>query len=294
MISKDILKRIKKIEITAKHLVNTELQGEYLSSFKGRGIEFTEVREYNPGDDVRVIDWNVTARMNAPYIKTFIEEREMQVVFAADLSGSLNFGTRQTLKSGLMLDFTAALAFAAAINSDRVGLLGFTSVPEKYIPPKKGKKHVLRILREIVYHENKNKGTDISAAIMHLVHALKKKSTVFIVSDFLDDKDISEPLKILSHRHEVIAAVLRDPAEYEVPDMGIVPFFDPETGQTQWVDTSDTAGKSKALKLQRAKDDKLFRLFRTLGVDYIKLECGRPYLNEIVSFFKKREKRLSR
>ncbi|MEI7541934.1 MAG: DUF58 domain-containing protein [bacterium] len=291
MISKEILKKIKRIEITTRHLVDTVLQGEYLSSFKGRGIEFTEVREYQEGDDIRAIDWNVTARMNTPYIKIFIEERELQVIFAADLSGSLEFGSKENLKSELMFEFVAALGFTANLNNDRVGFLGFSSGLEKYVPPKKGKKHVLRILRELAYHEQKNKETNLSESLLYLSHILKRRSTVFVISDFYDEKDYYSSLKVLKYHHDVIAVVLRDRRDYEMADIGYAPFVDPETNNIAWLDTADKNTLDKLKKNSDAADKKLFKTFKSLGIDYLVLNCGEAYIKTLILFFKKREGR---
>jgi uncharacterized protein (DUF58 family) len=287
-----MLKKIKRIEISTRRLVDTVLQGEYLSSFKGRGIEFTEVREYSEGDDVRSIDWNVTARMNAPFVKVFVEERDMQVVFASDMSGSLSFGTRENLKSELMFEFVAAMGFSANSNNDRVGFFGFTSGPEKYVPAKKGRKHILRILSEIIHHDKKKQSTDISASMMFLSHLLRKKSTVFIISDFYDNKDFHEALRVLRHKHDVIAVILRDRADYNVPDIGLVPFNDPETGRHVWLDTGDKNAVKKLNESAKKFDAKLAGMFKKLGIDFITLNCGEPYLNSLITFFKKRERRL--
>ncbi len=294
MISKEILKKIKKIELTTRHLVNTVLQGEYLSSFKGSGIEFSEVREYAEGDDVRAIDWNVTARMNAPYVKTFVEERELQVIFAADMSGSLNFGSKQNLKTELMFEFVAALGLTANINNDRVGFMGFTSKIEKYVPPRKGKKHMMRIMREVIYHDTASKGTDIAGAASYLSHLLKKRSTVFLISDFYDAGNFYENLRLLSYRHDVIAVILRDRRDYYVPSVGYVPFYDAESGRTLWLDTSDRGSLKKFEKAGRAADNRAIKIFRSLGIDYMTLFCGESYISKIISFFKKRERRFTR
>lgn len=294
MISKEILKKIKKIEITTRKLVDTVLQGEYLSSFKGRGIEFTEVREYVEGDDIRTIDWNVTARMNMPYVKTFIEERELQVFFVADLSGSLDFGSKVNLKKELMFEFIATLGFTANINNDRVGYLGFSSTIEKYIPAKKGKKHVLRIIREILYHHQKNYGTDIASALKYLSHLLKKRSTIFLISDFYDQKDFFDAIKILKHRHDVIAVILRDVADFNIPDMGLLPFYDAEEKKVIWIDTSDRKQINKFRSASEALDKKLEKQFKSAGVDFMKLYCGESFLKKLISFFKIRERRMSR
>jgi uncharacterized protein (DUF58 family) len=289
LISRDILKKVKRIEITTRHLVDTVLQGEYLSSFKGRGIEFTEVREYNEGDDIRAIDWNVTARMNAPFMKTFIEERELQVIFAADLSGSLEFGSLENLKSELMFEFVAALGFTANLNNDRVGFLGFSGGLEKYVAPKKGRKHVLRILREIASHEHKDRSTNLAVSLLYLSHILKRRSTVFIISDFYDEKDYYNSLKVLKYHHDVIAVVLRDRRDYEIKDIGFVPFFDPETSATLWMDSGDKIAGIRLKKAAEEADNKLFKTFKKLGIDYMVLKDGEPYIKTLISFFKKRE-----
>lgn len=294
MISKDILKKIKRIEITTRHLVDTVLQGEYLSSFKGRGIEFDQVREYAEGDDIRAIDWNVTARMNNPYVKTFIEERELQVIFAADMSESLNFGSKENLKKELMFEFTAAMAFSAAINNDRIGFLGFSSDMEKYVPPKKGKKHALRIIREILYHKQKSKTTDIGAGLRYLSHLLKKRSTIFVISDFFDAGGYYEAMKMLKHRHDVIAVVLRDARDLDLPAVGYMPFYDAEAGKTTWFDTSDRRAAAEYRKNSEAYDKKLFKSFKSLGIDSMTLYCGGNYIKDITAFFKKRERRRAR
>lgn len=294
MISKEILKKIKKIEITTRNLVDTVLQGEYLSSFKGRGIEFTEVREYVEGDDIRTIDWNVTARMNTPYIKTFIEERELQVFFAADLSGSLDFGSKMNLKKELMFEFIATLGFTANVNNDRVGFLGFSSLIEKYIPAKKGKKHILRIIREILYHKQKSNGTDIASAIKFLIHVLKKRSTIFLISDFYDQKYFFDAIKILKHRHDVIAVILRDVADFNIPDIGLLPFYNVEEKKVIWIDTSDRKQISKFKSASEALDKKLEKQFKSAGLDFIKIYCGESFLKKLISFFKMRERRMSR
>ena len=294
MISKEILKKIKRIEITTRHLVDTVLQGEYLSSFKGRGIEFTEVREYQEGDDIRAIDWNVTARMNSPYIKVFIEERELQVIFAADLSGSLEFGSKENLKSELMFEFVAALGFTANLNNDRVGFMGFSTGLEKYVAPKKGRKHVLRILRELAYHEQKKKGTDLAQSLLYLSHILRRRSTVFVISDFYDEKDYYNSLKVLKFHHDVIAVVLRDRRDYSMPDIGYAPFMDPETGGTTWVDTADRGASEKLKRSAEAADKKLLKSFKSLGIDHMMLNCGEPYIKTLITFFKQREGRRGR
>lgn len=294
MISKDILKKIKRIEITTKHLVNTVLQGEYLSTFKGRGIEFTEVREYIEGDDVRTIDWNVTARMNQPYVKTFIEERELQVIFAADMSASLLSGSKENLKSELLFEFVATLGFTASINNDRVGFLGFTSELEKYVPPKKGKKHILRIIREILYHKVKKNTTDINFAVNYLNHILKKKSTIFLISDFYTQNDFYDSLKALRYYHDVIAVIVRDSMDFELLPVGLLPVYDAENKKVLWIDTFDKKEIEKYKKISSGYENKIIKNFNSLGIDYIYITCGKPFINDLISFFKKRERRMAR
>lgn len=294
MISKEILKKIKHIEITTRHLVNTVLQGEYLSTFKGRGIEFTEVREYVEGDDVRTIDWNVTARMNQLYVKTFIEERELQVMFATDLSASLNTGTYKNLKNEILFEFVSTLGLTASINNDRVGFFSFTSSLEKYIPPKKGKKHILRIIREILYHKIKNNETDINFANNYLNHVLKKKSTIFLISDFYTQNDFYDSLKALKHHHDIIAVIIRDKIDNEIVPVGFIPIFDPETKKLIWIDTFDKSDIEKYKRLSTNYDNKLIKNFKSLGIDYIFINCGKPFINDLIAFFKKREKRFAR
>ncbi len=294
MISKDILKKIKRIEIITKNLVNTVLQGEYLSTFKGRGIEFTEVREYVEGDDVRTIDWNVTARMNQPYIKTFIEERELQVIFASDMSASLFSGTKENFKNELVFEFVATLGFTANINNDRVGFLGFTSELEKYIPPKKGKKHILRIIREILYHNVKKETTDINFALNYLNHLLKKKSTIFLISDFYTKKDFYDSLKALRYYHDIIAVIVRDSMDFELLPVGLLPVYDPENKNLLWLDTFDKKELEKYKKISLNYDNKIIKNFKSLGIDYIYITCGKPFIQDLISFFKKRERKLAR
>ncbi|MFP4465591.1 MAG: DUF58 domain-containing protein [Candidatus Goldiibacteriota bacterium] len=294
MIPKEVLKKIKRIEITTRHLVNTVLQGEYLSSFKGSGIEFTEAREYTEGDDIRTIDWNVTARMNTPYVKTFVEERELQVIFAVDMSGSLDFGTKENFKSAMVFEFVSALAFTANVNNDRAGFMGFSDEIEKYIPPRKGKKHIMRMIREMLYHRQKKTGTDIAAGCVYLAHLLKKRSTIFLISDFFDDSNYRDALKILRHRHDVIAVVIRDEGDYGMPDFGLLPAYDPETGKTFWMNSGSKKTAAKIRKKTELEDEKLFKMFKNTGIDHMTLKCGEPYINELISFFKKRERRMAR
>jgi len=300
VISKDILKKIKRIEITTRRLVNSVLQGEYLSSFKGRGIEFSDVREYTEGDDVRAIDWNVTARLDAPYVKVFTEEREMQVIFAVDMSGSLSFGTRGQTKAELAAEFASVIGFAAAMNNDRAGFFGFTDLPggepERYIPPKKGRRHVLSIIREIIYHKVKGKGTDITAALRYINRLVKRRSVIFVISDFYDRQasGLADAFKALKHRHDVIAVVVRDGADTEIPDCGIIKLHAPETGEDFYLNTSDAGEIKKYSQASKQKDAALFRMLRGLGADFITVQCGKPFMKDLMKFFRARVLRQAR
>src|SRR5690606_7956998 len=231
MIPNDILAKVRQIEIYTHRLVNDVMAGSYHSTFKGRGMEFEDVREYQPGDDVRAIDWNVTARTGVPFIKRFREERELTVMLMVDLSGSTDFGTSEQTKGELAAEICALLAFSAIKNNDRVGLLIFTDRVEKFIPPKKGKNHVLRVVREVLFHKPMHRGTNVPAAVEHVMKVLKRKSVVFLLSDFIPGARLRRPLSALNNRHDLIALRISDVREHDLPAMGLVQFHDPETGQ---------------------------------------------------------------
>lgn len=290
MIPKDLLKKIRFIEITTSRLVNTVFAGEYHSVFKGRGMEFDEVREYDPQDDIRDIDWNVTARMGHPYTKKFVEERELTVMFLVDGSSSGQFGTRGKTKSELIAEICALLAFSAVKNHDRVGLIVFTDVVEKFIPPKKGRLHVLRVIREILTFKPKHRSTDINAALKTLNDVVTKRSTTFLFSDFLAD-DYEKLLRIAHKKHDIVAVVVEDPTEKEFPVLsGAVELEDAETGETF------TLRPGRAFK-ERFKDEwakrkgSRDRIFSSIGLDRIEIETGAPYIDAMIRFFKAREKR---
>ncbi|MFC2092048.1 DUF58 domain-containing protein, partial [Elusimicrobiota bacterium] len=277
MITKELLKKVRRIQIYTSRLVNDSLAGEYHSSFKGRGIEFDEVREYQPGDEIRTIDWNVTARMGKPFIKKFVEERELTVMLLVDASSSGQFGSKGQLKSEFAAELCAVLAFSAIKNNDKVGLIIFTNEVEKYIPPKKGKKHVLHVISEVLSYEPRRKGTNINAALEFLSSVNKRRTVAFLVSDFIAD-DYERALAIANKRHDVIALSVRDPRERELPDIGIIELEDAETGEILMVDTSD-ANIRKGLKVLSGKDVlERDRHFRKLDVDVINVDTGRPYL----------------
>ncbi len=287
MIPKDILKKVKQIEIQTRNLVNTVFSGEYHSVFKGRGMEFAEVREYQTGDDVRTIDWNVTARMNHPFVKVFEEERELTVILVVDASSSGEFGTVHQMKGEIAVEICALLAFSAIKNNDRVGLIIFTDDVEKFIPPKKGKKHVLRVIRELLYFEPRGRGTDIARALEFLNKVTTRKSVVFIVSDFLS-QGYDTSLKIASKRHDVIGITITDPREMELPNVGIVELEDAESGEKILMDTSDPQIRERFSTLNDQERSKRDRLFRSIGVDSVDVTTHRPYVESLMRFFRMR------
>ncbi|MBT5873283.1 MAG: DUF58 domain-containing protein [Candidatus Latescibacteria bacterium] len=289
MIPKEIVKRVRQIEIRTKRLVNDAFSGEYHSVFKGRGMEFAEVREYQPGDDIRSIDWNVTARTGRAYIKRFTEERELTVMLLVDASGSGNFGTGEQMKGEIAVELCALLAFAATKNNDRVGLLIFTDRIEKFIPPRKGRTHVLRVIRELLYSRPEGSGTDIKFALEYMNRIINRSSIVFLVSDFLAS-GFDTALRIANKRHDVVAITMTDPRELEIPPVGLIELEDAETGEEILVDTSDSAWREAYLRQNqelRATRDKLFQV---TGIDTIHVRTDQPYLDSVVQFFKKRER----
>ena len=238
METSELLKKVRKIEIKSRGLSNQIFSGEYHSAFKGRGMAFSEVREYMPGDDIRTIDWNVTARFNHPYIKVFEEEREMTVMLIVDVSASENFGTKNQLKKELITEVCAVLAFSTIQNNDKIGVIFFSDKIEKFIPPKKGKGHVLLIIRELLQFKPQNKKTNITQALQFFTNVIKKKSTAFVISDFIDNKDFSDAIKIAGKKHDTIALRVFDEKENELPKMGLVKFTDAESGEIKWLDTN--------------------------------------------------------
>ena len=244
MIPKEILKKVKQIQIRSSRLVNDVMAGEYVSVFKGRGMEFEEVREYQIGDDIRTIDWNVTARLGRPYIKIFAEERELTIMFLVDLSSSGKFGSVRQFKNEIATEICALLALSATRNNDKVGLILFTDKIEKFVPPKKGKTHVLRVIREVLYFKPEGKGTDISTALEYLIKVTKRKTVSFLVSDFITE-GFEHTLRIANKRHDIIAVSVTDPRELEIPDIGFVELEDAETGETTLIDTTDKKVREK-------------------------------------------------
>lgn len=285
-----LLKKVRRIEIKTKGLSNHIFAGEYHTAFKGKGMAFSEVREYQPGDDVRLIDWNVTARYNHPFVKVFEEEREITVMLLVDVSGSGDFGTNQQFKRELASELAAILAFSAIKNNDKVGVIFFSDQIEEFIPPKKGKTHILRIIRELIAFKPKGKGTDISKAIEYFNSVIKKRSICFVLSDFISD-DFEKPLRIASKKHDVIALRINDARESNLPDVGLVPIEDAETKKMMFIDTSSKKIRDLFSKNKRSQTNKLKKLFPSIGVDMIDIMTGEDYVRPLINFFKSREKR---
>lgn len=291
MIPKEVMKKVRHIEIRTTRLVNDLFGGEYESVFKGQGIEFADVREYVPGDDIRSIDWNVTARSHTTYIKKYAEERELTVLFVVDMSGSQYFGTGQRLKSEVAAEITALLAFSAVQNHDKTGLLIATDRVEKFVPVKKGKTHVLRVVREILYYKPKGFKTRLSEAFEYLHKTLSRTSVVFIISDFMDNS-FEKPLKILAQRHDVIAIHLKDRREESLPNVGLLEVIDPESGEMFLVNTADKKIRQQFEASARERNEKLSKLFKSLRIDRIEIPVEGSYVEPLIKFFKIRERRL--
>ena len=290
MIPQEILKKIRRIEIRTRRLVADVFSGEYQSVFKGRGIEFTEVREYLPGDDIRSIDWNVTARTGHPFVKKFEEERELTIMFVVDASGSGSFGSVERYKAELAAELCALLAFSATRNNDRVGLIIFTDRVEKVVPPKKGRRHVLRVVRELLYHEPEGTGTDIPLALDYLANVVRRHAIVFLVSDFLTS-EYDRALAVANRRYDLIAIDISDPREDELPRAGLIELEDAETGERITVDSSDRRFRERfEAELEKRRGDKE-QIFRRLGVDSIEVSTDRPYVEALERFFRMRARR---
>ncbi len=291
MIPKELLKKIRQIQIRTSHMVNDVLAGQYHSAFKGRGMEFEEVRQYQIGDDVRTIDWNVTARSGEPFVKLFREERELTVMLLVDMSRSHLFGTAGQLKRELAAEICATLAFSAIKNNDKVGLICFTDRIERFVPPKKGTRHVLRVIRELLYHEPAGSGTDIAAAVEHLNRVTTRRCVVFLVSDF-QAEDYENPLRVARRRHDLIPITIGDPREKDLPNVRFVELFDAETGQTVIVDTSSEAFRKRYRARALQTVDERRRLFRSMDVDEIEVSTGESFVEPLTRFFRAREARL--
>ena len=290
MIPKQILKKVKQVEIRTRGLVNDLFGGEYHSVFKGRGMAFSEVREYQPGDDIRLIDWNVTARNGSPFIKIFEEERELTVYLLVDISKSGEFGSHNQLKQEFGAEIASVLGFSAIKNNDKVGLILFSNDIEKYVVPKKGKSHVLRVIRELLYNEPKDNKTSIKKVLDYLLKVAKRKSVVFLISDFIDDNYWSS-LKIVNRKHDLIGIRLFDQAEKLLPDLGVIKVRDPESGSSFWIDTTNRAEMEK-LKTQINSDfDAFNKQAKKIGFDIISVSTNGDFVDPLISLFRKRDKR---
>ncbi|HEX2079132.1 MAG TPA: DUF58 domain-containing protein [Longimicrobium sp.] len=292
----EVMRQVRRIDLRTRGLVASQFTGEYHSVFKGQGIEFVEVRAYVPGDDVRTIDWNVSARTDQTFVKKYVEERELTVLLAVDLSASQRFGTRGRFKSEMVPEVAATLAMSAVRNNDRVGLMVFTDRVEAFVPPQKGRRHALRILRDLLVFRPAGRGTELAAALEHARRVLRSRSIVFLVSDFQLAADartrFERALRGLAARHDVIPVVLADPGDAAVPEVGVLRVMDPETGRVEYVDTDVAFERfAKAARKERAE---LARLFRRLGMDEIELRTDRPVSTAVLSFFRRRERRLRR
>ncbi len=287
----EVLRQVKLLELRTRGLVNSLFTGEYRSVFKGQGMEFAEVREYQAGDEVRSIDWNVTARMQRPYVKRYIEERELTVMLAVDVSGSERFGTRRRFKSEVASELAAVLAMSAIRNNDRVGAVMFTDQIEHVVPPRKGRRHALRLIRDILAFEPVRRGTDIAGATEYLNKMLSHKAIIFLVSDFLGS-DLEHPLKLLAQRHDVVAVTVEDPSERELPDIGLVRLVDPETGVTLDVDTSDPDVRAQFDTQVTTEAAERRRLLRRLAIDEIPVTTASGIMDPLLRFFRQREMRI--
>ena len=290
MLPKEVIKKIRRIEIRTKKLVNELFSGEYHSTFKGQGMEFEEVRQYEPGDDVRLIDWNVTARMGLPYIKKFREERELTVVLLIDVSSSGQFGTRDRFKNETAAELGALLAFSAIKNNDKVSLIIFTDQIEIFVPPKKGRAHVLRIIREILYFKPQGKGTNIAAALEYFNKVIRRKSVVFLVSDFLSE-GFTKPLQIANNKHDIIAIKVSDPREITFDDVGLIELEDAETGEVLIIDTGSKEFRKEFAAQAEEDVTGLRKRFRSINLDFINIRTDQSYISPLINFFKMREKR---
>ncbi len=290
MIPREILKKVRRIEISTRGLVNEVFSGEYHSVFKGQGMTFSEVREYQYGDDIRSIDWNVTARTGAPFVKVFEEERELTVMLLVDVSASGNFGSRVRFKGEVAVELSAVLAFSAIKNDDKIGLILFSDRVEKFVPPRKGRRHVLRVLRELLYHKPEGRGTDIAGALEYLSRVTRRKAVVFLVSDFLGSGFL-RPMAVVGKRHDLIAVRMTDPRELDVPPIGFVELEDPESGKRFVVNTSRAGFREAFQKEAKERREALDRDFRRSKVDVIDIEPGEPYVEPLMRFFRQRVRR---
>ncbi len=291
MDTNELIKKVRKIEIRTRGLSRNIFSGEYHSAFKGKGMAFSEVREYQYGDDIRTIDWNVTSRFNHPYVKVFEEERELTVMLLVDISGSGTFGTHSLLKKDLITELCAVLSFSSLQNNDKIGLIFFSDKIEKFIPPKKGRTHVLRIIRELIEFKPESNGTDLTVALKYALNVIKKRSIVFILSDFLAN-DFSEPMKIISKKHDTIAVRVYDKREAEFPDMGLITAQDAESGKIFTFDTSVKSVRDNYKTWWNRKEEMINNLMKKNKIDIINLATNESYITPLINFFKKRGSRV--
>jgi uncharacterized protein (DUF58 family) len=286
----EVLKRVRRVEITTRRLVNDVFSGEYHSVFKGQGMEFDEVREYQPGDDIRTIDWNVTARMGAPYIKRYMEERELVVMFLLDVSASGRFGSADKTKIDTAAEICAVLAFSAIQNHDKVGAIAFTDGIEEFIPPDKGRRHVLHVIREILFYEPRGHRTDVATALDYLLRVSKRRAIVFVVSDFLSP-DFSRPLAMAARKHDLVAVWITDPREERLQGGGMVRVWDQEAQMEKTIDLSSARARERFASHAQRRENELKAMFRKNGVDVVRVEAGQDYIVPLSLFFKSRSKR---
>ena len=288
METSELLKRVRKIEIKTRGLSKNIFAGEYHSAFKGRGMTFSEVREYQYGDDIRNIDWNVTARHNRPNVKIFEEERELTVMLMIDVSASRNFGTISKLKKNQITEIAAVLAFSAIQNNDKIGVIFFSDKIEKFIPPKKGRTHILHIIRELIDFYPEDKQTDIEQALEYMTNSIKKRCTCFVISDFIDEHDFAHALAIANRKHDVVALRVYDPRENQLPPVGMMYLRDAETGEQMWVDTSDKKLREAYEKYAFVREKELDAIFKRSGVDVANIRSDEDYVRALITLFKKR------
>ena len=287
MESSELIKKVRKIEIKSRGLSTQIFSGEYHSKFKGRGMAFSEVREYQPGDDIRTIDWNVTARFSHPFVKVFEEEREMTVMLLVDVSASEKFGTKKQLKQDLLTELCAVLAFSAMQNNDKIGVIFFSDKIEKFVSPQKGRTHVLRIIRELIEFKPTNKGTDIAYALRYFNNMIKKRCTEFLISDFID-QGFEDALKIACRKHDLVAIRLYDEREMELPKVGLINIMDSETGKTVWVDSNNEEFRKYFMSEARKREENLLTSFRKNGVDHTSIATHQNYVKPLIDLFKRR------
>ncbi|MBU8899282.1 DUF58 domain-containing protein [Corallococcus sp. H22C18031201] len=292
MLPKDLIRRIRKLELRTRKVVSDMLAGQYHSVFKGRGMAFSEVRQYQPGDEIRVIDWNVTARMNEAYVKVFTEERELTVMLLVDVSASNEFGSKDRTKAEVTAEVAAQIAFSAIANNDRVGLILFSDRVEKVVPPRKGRTHVLRLVSDILTFRPEGKGTDLSAGLSYLRRVAKRKAVTFLVSDFLA-KGYEKPLRLVGRKHDLVPVVIEDPLEQAFPRRGLVEMEDPESGERFVVDTSDPGVRGRFARAMQAARDERRQLFKKLELDHVELKAGDDHGKALVQFFRARARRMA-